>query len=50
VSSLFDWLQHDTLSQFLENFPTVAKEQALRAMELAAKFVSDKHFLDEIAA
>ncbi|MDI6773129.1 MAG: DUF433 domain-containing protein [bacterium] len=36
VQSLFDYLEGgETLSEFLHQFPTVSREQALAALELA---------------
>lgn len=44
VRSLFDWLETETLDDFLENFPTVSREQAIDVLhsagELAATEVS----------
>lgn len=33
VESLFQWLETETLEEFLENFPSVTKEQALQVLE-----------------
>jgi uncharacterized protein (DUF433 family) len=35
VNSLFDWLETETLDEFLENFPSVRKEQALAVLRFA---------------
>lgn len=35
VHSLFDWLETETLEVFLDNFPTVSKEQALAVLQSA---------------
>jgi uncharacterized protein (DUF433 family) len=35
VNSLFDWLETETLDEFLENFPSVQKEQALAVLRFA---------------
>ncbi|HFA51164.1 MAG TPA: DUF433 domain-containing protein [Bacteroidetes bacterium] len=32
VKSLFDWLETEPLNEFLENFPSVKKEQALEVL------------------
>ena len=32
VQSLFDWLETETLEEFLENFPSVTKDQALEVI------------------
>lgn len=42
VQSLFDWLETETLEEFLENFPTVKKEQAIEVLHLAEKLVTNK--------
>ena len=40
VQSLFDYLEGgETLDQFLEQFPSVSKEQALAALDLACDFI-----------
>ena len=45
VANLFDYLEAgDTLEQFLRSFPSVSKEQAVAALELAREaLVSDAH-------
>ena len=40
VRSLFDWLETETLDDFLENFPTVSREQAIDVLHLSAKLVT----------
>ncbi len=42
VQSLFDWLETETLEEFLENFPTVEREQALEVLRLAEKLVTSE--------
>ena len=38
VKSLFDWLEDNyTVDQFLENFPTVTREQVQAVLELATE-------------
>lgn len=39
VESLFQWLETETLEEFLENFPSVTKEQALQVLEFAGKLL-----------
>ncbi|MYC67543.1 MAG: DUF433 domain-containing protein [Acidobacteriia bacterium] len=40
VQSLFDYLEGgETLDQFLDQFPSVTKEQALAALDLARDFI-----------
>jgi len=45
VKNLFDCLEAgDTLDQFLHSFPSVSREQAVAALELArASLISDAH-------
>lgn len=50
VRSLFDWMETETLDQFLVNFPTVNREQALTVLRLAERLVTDVHLLHETAA
>ena len=40
VQSLFDWLETETLDEFLENFPTVSREQAVDVLHYAKKLVA----------
>lgn len=47
VVSLFDWLETETLEEFLENFPSVKKEQALEVLHLAEKLVTNETMLNE---
>ena len=35
IKSLFDWLETDSLEEFIENFPSVKKEQALEILHYA---------------
>ena len=41
VSILFDYLEDNQLEEFLENYPTVSKEQVSAVIKLAAKLVSN---------
>jgi uncharacterized protein (DUF433 family) len=41
VSILFDYLEDNQLKEFLENYPTVSKEQISAVIRLAAKLVSN---------
>jgi uncharacterized protein (DUF433 family) len=42
VSALFDYLEAgDPLDRFLDHFPTVRREQAVAALELADKLLLD---------
>lgn len=47
VESLFQWLETETLEEFLENFPSVKKEQALQVLEFAGKLITSEKILDE---
>ena len=40
VQSLFDWLEIETLDEFLENFPTVSREQTIDVLHFAEKLVA----------
>ncbi len=44
IQSLFDYIEGgETIEEFLENFPTVSKEQAVEVLHLAGKaIISDK--------
>jgi uncharacterized protein (DUF433 family) len=53
VETLFDHLEAGaSLEEFLEDFPTVSKEQAIRILEVANKLLTAKNIaqLYEIAA
>lgn len=50
VKSLFDWLETETLDEFLENFPSVSREHALAVLHLAEKLVLAKETPHEAAA
>ena len=42
VSNLFDYLEAgDSLDRFLDSFPSVSREQAVAALELAKEAVSE---------
>jgi uncharacterized protein (DUF433 family) len=45
VQSLFDWLETETLEEFLENFPTVEKEQVLEVLRRAEKLVTSENLV-----
>lgn len=47
VKSLFDWLETETLDEFLENFPTVSKEQALGVLHFAEEIITSPEILNE---
>ena len=44
IQSLFDHLEKGiTLDEFLDDFPTVKKEQAIAVIEIAGKIMSSKY-------
>ena len=47
IQNLFDWLENETLDNFLNNFPSVKKEQALEVLRIAEKLVTDQKFVNE---
>lgn len=47
VQSLFDWLETETLDEFLDNFPSVSREQALEVLHLAETRVTSPTILHE---
>lgn len=51
VESLFDHLEEGvSLDEFLENFDTVTKEQAIAVIEVAGKLLSSKNISELYAA
>ena len=45
IETLFDHLENGiSLNEFLDDFPSVSKEQAVRLLEIAGKVVSAKNF------
>lgn len=50
VRSLFDWLETETLDEFLENFPTVSRAQALSVLHFAETLVTSPEILNENSA
>jgi uncharacterized protein (DUF433 family) len=48
IQSLFDYIETgETLDEFLDNFPSVTREQAIEVLEMARKSVSTEKFLNE---
>jgi uncharacterized protein (DUF433 family) len=43
VRTLFDWLETETLGEFLENFPSVSRAQAVAVLQGAAEWVEQKN-------
>jgi uncharacterized protein (DUF433 family) len=50
VQTLFDWLETETLNEFLENFPAVSREQAIGVINLAEELVINKTVVNEATA
>lgn len=47
VQSLFDWLETESLDDFLDNFPSVTRQQALEVLRLAERLVTNERLLHE---
>lgn len=47
VSILFDYLEDNQLEEFLENYPTVSREQVTEVIKLAAKLVNNQQIIGE---
>ncbi len=48
VQALFDYIETgETLEEFLENFPSVTKEQAVQALEMACTTLTSDKILHE---
>ena len=47
VQSLFDWLETETLDEFLENFPAVSRDQAVRVLKLAKNLTVNQPLTSE---
>lgn len=44
IQNLFDYLEGgETLNEFLDDFPSVSREQALEVLQLAEALVTSKH-------
>lgn len=44
IETLFDYLEYgQSMSQFLEEFPTVKKNQVIQVLEMANKIISSKN-------
>jgi len=51
VKTLFDYLKGgDTLADFLDDFPTVSREQAVKALELAGEDLIDAAVAGRVVA
>lgn len=47
VKTLFDWLDTESVDDFLENFPSVKKEQIAEVLQFAGKLITSEKILDE---
>ena len=48
IQTLFDYLEGgDSLEDFLEDFPSVTKEQSIQVLEMAIKTLSKEKVLNE---
>jgi len=47
VTILFDYLEDDKLNEFLENYPTVTKDQVTQVIKLASKLVGKGGIVNE---
>ncbi|HJY23878.1 MAG TPA: DUF433 domain-containing protein [Hanamia sp.] len=48
IQSLFDYIEGgETLTEFLDDFPSVSKEAALAVLEMAKKFLISEKLLHE---
>jgi len=47
VTILFDYLEDDKLDEFLDNYPTVTKDQVTEVIKLAGRLVSNGSALNE---
>ena len=47
VSIPFDYLEDNQMEEFLENYPSVSKEQVTEVIKMASKLLTDKNVIDE---
>ena len=47
ISFLFDYLEDGTMENFLENFPSVKREQAETLLRMASKILTNEKVLQE---
>lgn len=47
VSILFDYLEDNQMEEFLENYPSVSKEQVSEVIKFASKLLTDKNVINE---
>ncbi len=47
IQTLFDWLETETLDEFLENFPSVSRQQAIELLKRAEHLIINESELGE---
>ena len=47
VSILFDYLEDNQMDEFLENYPSVSKEQVSEVIKIASKLLAGKNVINE---
>lgn len=47
VSILFDYLEDNRMEEFLENYPSVSREQVLQVIKLASEIFADRNAINE---
>jgi len=47
LSILFDYLEDNRMDEFLENYPSVSKEQVSEVIKLASKLFDNKEIISE---
>ncbi len=48
IQALFDYIEDgEPLDEFLENFPTVTRKQAIQVLEIAGKLITSENVLHE---
>lgn len=47
VSILFDYLEDSRIEDFLENYPSVSREQVLQVIKLASQLFNDENVINE---
>lgn len=50
IKTFFEWLETETLNEFLENFPSVSREKALSVLKYAENFVVNNQIENEITS
>ncbi|MEQ8711567.1 MAG: DUF433 domain-containing protein [Cyclobacteriaceae bacterium] len=47
IQTLFDWLETESLDEFLENFPSVSRRQAIELLKRAEHLIINESELGE---